>query len=132
MKDHIFISDLDGTLLRRDARLSPRGRDLLAHSLDAGIAFTVASARSVASIATILNGLRLPLPVIEFNGAFIRDLETGRHPRNRAGIARVPGFFYRSSSREAALQAGFSPLRIFRAFYPILLALGRRRGRRTV
>jgi 5-amino-6-(5-phospho-D-ribitylamino)uracil phosphatase len=79
MKDHIFISDLDGTLLRRDASLSPRGRDLLARSLDAGIAFTVASARSVASIATILNGLRLPLPVIEFNGAFISDLETGRH-----------------------------------------------------
>jgi hydroxymethylpyrimidine pyrophosphatase-like HAD family hydrolase len=44
-----------------------------------GLSFTVASARSVASIQTILAGLDLRLPIIEFNGAFISDLATGRH-----------------------------------------------------
>ena len=44
-----------------------------------GLRFTVASARSVVSIGQMLRGLPLPLPVIEFNGAFLSDLSTGRH-----------------------------------------------------
>ncbi|MBO3463707.1 HAD-IIB family hydrolase, partial [Aetokthonos hydrillicola] len=44
-----------------------------------GLQFTVASARSVVSMQAILSGLNLNLPVIEFNGAFISDFESGRH-----------------------------------------------------
>ena len=44
-----------------------------------GAAFSVASARSVVSMRPMLTGLRLTLPVIEFNGAFLSDLESGRH-----------------------------------------------------
>jgi len=38
--------------------------------------FTVASARSIHTIASILDGVAIQLPVIEFNGAFITDLRT--------------------------------------------------------
>jgi HAD superfamily hydrolase (TIGR01484 family) len=41
--------------------------------------FTVASARSVVAMQSILEGLTLPLPVIEMNGAFLSDLASGRH-----------------------------------------------------
>ena len=75
----LYITDLDGTLLRSDATLSAFSRSVLADLLSRGVLFTVASARSVTSIRPILNGLPLPLPVIEFNGAFISDLDTGRH-----------------------------------------------------
>jgi len=75
----VYISDLDGTLLRNDSTLSPFAQSALAELLSRDVLFTVASARSVTSIRPILDHLPLPLPVIEFNGAFISDLDTGRH-----------------------------------------------------
>lgn len=75
----LYISDLDGTLLNTDARLSAYSRETLNELIDAGLLFTVASARSVHSLQPTIKGLRLQLPVIEFNGSFISDLESGRH-----------------------------------------------------
>ena len=72
----LFVSDLDGTLADRDARLSQFCRSRLSALLESGLAFTVASARSVHTLAPILEGLPLRLPVVEFNGAFITDLKT--------------------------------------------------------
>jgi 5-amino-6-(5-phospho-D-ribitylamino)uracil phosphatase len=72
----LFVSDLDGTLADRDARLSPYCRRQLTQLLDAGLTFSVATARSVHTLAPILAGLPLRLPVVELNGAFITDLET--------------------------------------------------------
>ena len=75
----LYVSDLDGTLLRNDATLSAFSRDNLNCMLDDGLAFTVASARSVVSMGEVLAGLNLRLPIIEFNGAFVSDLVTGEH-----------------------------------------------------
>lgn len=77
--DALYISDLDGTLLTNKATLSDFSRNTLQGLLDDGIPFSVASARSVVAMQTILSGLTLKLPVIEFNGAFLSNLETGRH-----------------------------------------------------
>lgn len=79
LKPIVYISDLDGTLLDPAGTLPPNSRDALAAMLREGLTFTVASARSGASIQTLLQGVPLSLPVIEFNGAFISDLATGRH-----------------------------------------------------
>lgn len=79
----LYVSDLDGTLLRDDAALSDWSYQVLSELLADGLPFTVASARSVVSIRKMLAGLALPLPVIEFNGAFLSDLETGRHVLTR-------------------------------------------------
>ncbi|MFP4660953.1 MAG: HAD-IIB family hydrolase [Halanaerobiales bacterium] len=75
----LFVSDLDGTLLDNQAELSDYSRKKLNNLIDKGLQFTAASARSVVSMQRILKGLNLRLPVIEFNGAFISDLKTGRH-----------------------------------------------------
>jgi hypothetical protein len=64
--------------LDRSGRLPETSRDALNALLDDGLAFTVASARSAYSIRSILKGLRLRLPVLEFNGAYLTDLATGR------------------------------------------------------
>ncbi|MER5385366.1 HAD-IIB family hydrolase [Streptomyces sp. NPDC002688] len=79
----LHVCDLDGTLLRSDATLSPFARDGLNQLLDAGLSLTVASARSAAAMATLLAGVRLRLPVVELNGAFLTDLATGRHLAHR-------------------------------------------------
>jgi Cof subfamily protein (haloacid dehalogenase superfamily) len=75
----LYVSDLDGTLLRNDATLSEFSKRTLNDLLKKDVHFTVASARSVASIRKFLEGIPLRLPVIAFNGAFISDLETGKH-----------------------------------------------------
>jgi Cof subfamily protein (haloacid dehalogenase superfamily) len=79
----LYVSDLDGTLLRSDATLSATARDALNQLLDTGLAFTVATSRSAPAIRALLAGVRLTLPVIELNGAFISDLNSGRHVRRR-------------------------------------------------
>ena len=54
-------------------------KKILDELLHQGLQFTVASARSVVSMQVILKDLNLRLPIIEFNGAFISDLDSGRH-----------------------------------------------------
>ena len=75
----LYISDLDWTLLRSDGSLSPYSLSTLTGLIRDGLRFTVASARSCASIRPRLAGLPLSLPVVEFNGAFVSDLPSGRH-----------------------------------------------------
>ncbi len=75
----VYICDLDGTLLGDNAILSSFSKKVLHELLHQGLQFTVASARSVVSMQVMLKGLNLRLPVIEFNGAFISDLDSGRH-----------------------------------------------------
>jgi len=75
----LYICDLDGTLLRSDATLSDFAREGLNELIDAGVCLTVASARGTAGMRVLLDGVRLQLPVIELNGAFVSDLQSGRH-----------------------------------------------------
>jgi 5-amino-6-(5-phospho-D-ribitylamino)uracil phosphatase len=75
----LYICDLDGTLLRSDGGLSEFARDGLNELLSAGIRLTVASSRATPAMRALLAGVDLRLPVIEFNGAFVSELESGRH-----------------------------------------------------
>ncbi len=100
----LYVSDLDGTLLRSDASLSLFSKNSLRELLAEGLLFTVASARSVVSIQQMLTGLSLPLPVIEFNGAYLSDLSTGRHEVINALEPSVAGSVY-----EMVTAQGLSP-----------------------
>ncbi len=75
----LYVSDLDGTLLDDRAYLTNESIFQLQELINAGMQFTVASARSVISIQEKLEGLKLHLPVIEINGGFISNLDTGEH-----------------------------------------------------
>lgn len=75
----LYVSDLDGTLLRNDTSLSQYSKDTLNALLDQGLLFTVASARSIATMRHVLADLPLRLPVVEFNGSFVSDLASGQH-----------------------------------------------------
>lgn len=105
MTARLYVSDLDGTLLRSDATLSATTRDGLNQLLDAGLAFTVATARSAPAIRALLAGVRLTLPVIELNGAFISDLNSGHHVRQRMLAAEVA-----DAAVQALLQASLEPI----------------------
>jgi Cof subfamily protein (haloacid dehalogenase superfamily) len=75
----LYVSDLDGTLVRDDLTLSAEARRDLCALLDEGALITVASARSVSSIRAILGDIPFTLPIVEFNGAFLSEYRTGRH-----------------------------------------------------
>ncbi|HWC48150.1 MAG TPA: HAD family hydrolase [Solirubrobacterales bacterium] len=75
----IYICDIDGTLLGSDGALSEFARDGLNKLLSAGMRLTVASSRATPAIRALLAGVNLELPVIEFNGAFVSELASGRH-----------------------------------------------------
>ena len=75
----LYVSDLDGTLIRDDLTLSAEARRDLCALLDEGTLITVASARSVTSIRAILGDIPFTLPIVEFNGAFISEYRTGKH-----------------------------------------------------
>ncbi|MBN1476241.1 HAD family hydrolase [Candidatus Sumerlaeota bacterium] len=79
MTPALFITDLDGTLLRDDSTLSVRSSEALQRMLAEGLPLSIATARSIVSIREILGDLPLTLPVIENNGAFLSDLWTGEH-----------------------------------------------------
>ena len=75
----IYVSDLDGTLLRSDGTLSDYSREALTELLSAGVHFTVASARAWGEIVPVLGDMPLELPVIAINGAYLTDYKTGKH-----------------------------------------------------
>ncbi len=83
----LFVSDLDGTLLQDDTTLSPYARQKLSLWLDQGLAFTIATARSIVSVRQILTDLPIRLPVVCANGAYLSDLQTGAY-RSIQSIAK--------------------------------------------
>lgn len=69
----LYISDLDGTLLSPDVSLTSRSIRILNELISQGLLFTVATARSIASVKYILRDLKLTLPIILMNGVCIYD-----------------------------------------------------------
>ena len=78
-KNTLFVSDLDGTLMRNDTRLSEYTVQTINELVEKGMAFTFATARSIESARTITSGLKLKLPVVTRNGAVLADNNTGKH-----------------------------------------------------
>lgn len=77
----LYVSDLDGTLLNDKGFLNDKQKDKLNELIGKGVLFTVASARSIASIQQILKDVQLELPVISMNGAYVADFYSGKYER---------------------------------------------------
>jgi len=75
----LYVSDLDGTLLRTDKSIARGDMDLLNRCIENGVCFTYASARSYSSASPLVKGLNLSIPAVTFNGVFLIDPRDGRH-----------------------------------------------------
>lgn len=73
----LYISDLDGTLLGDDQRISDESVRILNGLIGRGVPFSVATARSYESARALLEGLDLRLPAIFMNGVFMTDAKKG-------------------------------------------------------
>jgi len=75
----LYISDLDGTLLQPNVELSDKTITLLNDLIKQGMLFSVATARSIASVKTILKDVAIALPIVLMNGVCIYDLSKNKY-----------------------------------------------------
>lgn len=64
----LYISDLDGTLLGADSRMSPASCVMLNDAIGQGALFTVATARTPATVAPLLADVSMRLPAVVMTG----------------------------------------------------------------
>lgn len=105
MPKTLYVTDLDGTLLRNDTTVSSHTAETINAFMAAGGLFTYATARSFSSAGKIMAPLNLTLPAITFNGTFIIDAQTGVWQQacimdRKAALGAV----------EAILRTGLTPL----------------------
>ena len=101
----LYVTDLDGTLLNRQDRVSPFSVRVINELVDRGLLFTYATARSLVSASRVTEGLSIKIPVIAYNGAFVFQPSTGE-------ILSSEGFTdeERSKVKEVLNQYRISPL----------------------
>lgn len=74
MKKTLYVSDLDGTLLDRDARLSEETVEILNRLIrHEAVNFTIATARTPATVTGIMERVSTRLPFVVLNGAATWD-----------------------------------------------------------
>ncbi|MCL2576569.1 MAG: HAD family hydrolase [Defluviitaleaceae bacterium] len=103
----LYISDMDGTLLRNSAKLSDYTKESLSTLIEKGLNFSVATARLLEPVRRMLTGIKVNVPIILMNGAVIYDLNEERYIKynkinpdvvttiiNASRLHKVTGFMY--------------------------------------
>ncbi|MBQ8209976.1 MAG: HAD family hydrolase [Clostridia bacterium] len=75
----LYISDLDGTLLNTDAEISPYTAERLNYLIEKGLNFSIATARTNATVVQMLRDVNINIPVILMNGVATYDLKNDRY-----------------------------------------------------
>ncbi len=69
----LYITDLDGTLLNDKAELTEASKKYLNKAIEKGAKFTVATARTFATVMDMFKGVNLTIPVVLMNGVMLYD-----------------------------------------------------------
>ena len=67
----LFLSDLDGTFLNSNGKISRRSAEIINSLTNKGVLFTVATARTYATVMEMFKGIHLPCPLVLMNGVTI-------------------------------------------------------------
>lgn len=76
---NLYVSDLDGTLLNENAEISEYTKTTLNKLLDSDLNFSIATARTPATVVPILSSLNINLPIVVMNGAAIYDIKSNKY-----------------------------------------------------
>lgn len=94
----LYISDMDGTLLQDDGKMSEYTKEKLNEFYKKGIPFAVATARSMVSAMPLLQGVHFAAPIVLMNGVFVYDTETGKavkyHEIEHSALQKILDCFY--------------------------------------
>ena len=80
----LFLSDLDGTFLNSKAEISQHSAEIIDYLTKQGVLFTVATARTYATVLKMFENIALPCPLVLMNGVTIYD------PNQRCILASHP------------------------------------------
>ena len=69
----LYVSDLDGTLLRSNETISEYTSNIINSLIDRGMFFSYATARSLITAKKVTKGINARIPLIVYNGAFVVD-----------------------------------------------------------
>lgn len=69
----LYITDLDGTLLTSEASVSDRTKNLINSLIDKGVRFSLATARTHATVSEMFSDVKLNVPLVMMNGVIIYD-----------------------------------------------------------
>ena len=69
----LYVSDLDGTLLRNDEKTSEYTNSVINNLTQKGMMFTYATARSLITTKKATSGINVKIPLVVYNGAFVMD-----------------------------------------------------------
>ncbi|MBD5514244.1 MAG: HAD family hydrolase [Lachnospiraceae bacterium] len=69
----LYVSDLDGTLLRSNETISEYTSNIINSLIDRGMIFSYATARSLITAKKVTKGINARIPLIVYNGAFVID-----------------------------------------------------------
>lgn len=100
----LFITDLDGTLLRKDKSISEYTVKTLNELIKKGHKISVATARSLSSAKAILEPLNLELPIVLNNGGFIYDPVTNENLVSNYMLSEITQIIV-----EKSLEKGLNP-----------------------
>lgn len=100
----LFVSDLDGTLLNRESRVSDRSAAIISRLTDAGALISVATARTPATVEPLLRHTRTSPPAVVMTGAALWDRAYGRFLNPRFISAATASLI-----TEACLRHGITP-----------------------
>lgn len=75
----LYITDLDGTLLNAEGRISDDTRRMINEAVERGVMFSVATARTPATVSTLLKDIDLRLPMVVMTGAALWDMKQNRY-----------------------------------------------------
>lgn len=67
----LYVSDMDGTLLSPETVVTPRSAELLNEAISRGALFTIATARTPATVAHLLRDVRMNLPAAVMTGSVL-------------------------------------------------------------
>ncbi len=86
----LYVSDLDGTLIRSDQKTSEFTNRTINRLVEEGMLFSYATARSYNTAHKVTAGMTAAFPLILYNGAFIKD--------NASGELLLKNFFVRDEA----------------------------------
>ena len=69
----LFLSDLDGTFLNSSGKISKRSAEIIDTLTKSGVLFTVATARTYATVMEMFKNIHLPCPLVLMNGVTLYD-----------------------------------------------------------
>ena len=70
---NLYVSDLDGTLLRSNEVTSKYTNQVINSLVEEGMIFSYATARSLVTAKKVTEGINAKIPLIVYNGAFVID-----------------------------------------------------------